>query len=318
MNKIFNSVDLIPEIQWVIAIILLILVFATLLFLIWNMIKPSKLVDEMQIRTRSWWIMCCIFLFASIVNPVVTYFALGFLSFLTLRELYSQLKLRKIDRSVLFFCYLSIPIQYFLAFKGYYTLFLIFIPVFMFIIIPFLLVLTGETKDIIRSMCILPTSLMLGVFGISHLALLISFPEMNSNGVSGKALLLFLIFITEANDIMQFVWGKIFGKHKILPKVSPNKTWEGFIGGVISTTIIGYFMGFLTPLNTWQLILLSSSIAVFGFMGDAIMSAVKRDFGVKDMSNAIPGHGGVLDRVDSLSTTASPFFHIVYFIIISS
>ena len=318
MNKIFNSIDLMPEIQWVIAIILLILVFATLLFLIWNMIKPSKLVDEMQIRTRSWWVMCCIFLFASIVNPVVTYFALGFLSFLTLRELYSQLKLRKIDRSVLFFCYLSIPIQYFLAFKGYYTLFLIFIPVFMFIIIPFLLVLTGETKDIIRSMCILPTSLMLGVFGISHLALLISFPEMNSNGVSGKALLLFLIFITEANDIMQFVWGKIFGKHKILPKVSPNKTWEGFIGGVISTTIIGYFMGFLTPLNTWQLILLSSSIAVFGFMGDAIMSAVKRDFGVKDMSNAIPGHGGVLDRVDSLSTTASPFFHIVYFIIISS
>ena len=318
MNKIFNSIDLMPEIQWVIAIILLILVFATLLFWIWNMIKPSKLVDEMQIRTRSWWIMCCIFLFASIVNPVVTYFALGFLSFLTLRELYSQLKLRKIDRSVLFFCYLSIPIQYFLAFKGYYTLFLIFIPVFMFIIIPFLLVLTAETKDIIRSMCILPTSLMLGVFGISHLALLISFPEMNSNGVSGKALLLFLIFITEANDIMQFVWGKIFGKHKILPKVSPNKTWEGFIGGVISTTIIGYFMGFLTPLNTWQLILLSSSIAVFGFMGDAIMSAVKRDFGVKDMSNAIPGHGGVLDRVDSLSTTASPFFHIVYFIIISS
>jgi phosphatidate cytidylyltransferase len=318
MNKIFNSIDLMPEIQWVIAIILLILVFATLLFLIWNMIKPSKLVDEMQIRTRSWWVMCCIFLFASIVNPVVTYFALGFLSFLTLRELYSQLKIRKIDRSVLFFCYLSIPIQYFLAFKGYYTLFLIFIPVFMFIIIPFLLVLTGETKDIIRSMCILPTSLMLGVFGISHLALLISFPEMNSNGVSGKALLLFLIFITEANDIMQFVWGKIFGKHKILPKVSPNKTWEGFIGGVISTTIIGYFMGFLTPLNTWQLIFLSSSIAVFGFMGDAIMSAVKRDFGVKDMSNAIPGHGGVLDRVDSLSTTASPFFHIVYFIIISS
>ena len=318
MNKIFNSIDLMPEIQWVIAIILLILVFATLLFWIWNMIKPSKLVDEMQIRTRSWWVMCCIFLFASIVNPVVTYFALGFLSFLTLRELYSQLKLRKIDRSVLFFCYLSIPIQYFLAFKGYYTLFLIFIPVFMFIIIPFLLVLTGETKDIIRSMCILPSSLMLGVFGISHLALLISFPEMNSNGVSGKALLLFLIFITEANDIMQFVWGKIFGKHKILPKVSPNKTWEGFIGGVISTTIIGYFMGFLTPLNTWQLILLSSSIAVFGFMGDAIMSAVKRDFGVKDMSNAIPGHGGVLDRVDSLSTTASPFFHIVYFIIISS
>jgi phosphatidate cytidylyltransferase len=318
MNKIFNSVNLIPEIQWVIAIILAILVFATILFWFWNRINPSKLVDEMQLRTRSWWVMCIIFLFASIVHPVVTYLALGFLSFLTLREVYSLLNLREVDRSVLFFCYLSIPIQYYFAFKGFYTLFLIFIPVFMFIIVPFLLVLTGETKDIIRSMCILPTSLMLGVFGISHLALLINFPEMNSNGVSGKALLLFLIFITEANDIMQFVWGKIFGKHKILPRVSPNKTWEGFIGGVISTTIIGCLMGFLTPLNTWQLIAISSSMAVFGFMGDAIMSAVKRDFGVKDMSSAIPGHGGILDRVDSLSTTASPFFHLVYLILITS
>ena len=315
MNKIFDSVNLIAEIQWVIAIILFILAFATILFWIWDKLSPSKLVEEMQIRTRSWWIMCFIFLFASLINPIITYIALAFLSFLTLREIYSLLKLREMDRSILFFCYLCIPIQYYLAYKGYYNLFLIFIPVFMFIIIPFLLVLTGETKDIIRSMCILPTSLMLGVYGISHLALLINFPEMNNDEISGKALLLFLIFITEANDIMQFVWGKIFGKNKILPNVSPNKTWEGFIGGILSTTLIGYLMGFLTPLSTIQLIIISFSISILGFMGDSILSAVKRDFGVKDMGNTIPGHGGVLDRVDSLSTTASPFFHIVYFII---
>ena len=315
MNKIFDSVNLIAEIQWVIAIILFILAFATILFWIWDKLSPSKLVEEMQIRTRSWWIMCFIFLFASLINPIITYIALAFLSFLTLREIYSLLKLREMDRSILFFCYLCIPIQYYLAYKGHYNLFLIFIPVFMFIIIPFLLVLTGETKDIIRSMCILPTSLMLGVYGISHLALLINFPEMNNDEISGKALLLFLIFITEANDIMQFVLGKIFGKNKILPNVSPNKTWEGFIGGILSTTLIGYLMGFLTPLSSIQLITISFSISILGFMGDSILSAVKRDFGVKDMGNTIPGHGGVLDRVDSLSTTASPFFHIVYFII---
>ena len=89
MNKIFNSVDLIAEIQWVIAIILIILVFATVLFWLWNKLSPSKLVDEMQLRTSSWWVMCFIFLFASLINPVVTYIALGFLSFLTLREIYS-------------------------------------------------------------------------------------------------------------------------------------------------------------------------------------------------------------------------------------
>ena len=119
MNKIFNSIDLIPEIQWVIAIILIILVFATVLFWIWNKLLPSKLVDEIQVRTRSWWIMCFIFLFASLINPVVTYIALGLLSFFTLREIYSLLNLREMDRSVLFFCYLCIPIQYYLAFKGY-------------------------------------------------------------------------------------------------------------------------------------------------------------------------------------------------------
>ena len=316
MEKIISSIDLNAEIQWVIAIILSILVVATTTFWIWNKLKPSKLVNEMTIRTRSWWGMCFIFLFASTVHPIITYIGLAFLSFFALREIYTLLELRDADRSTLLVCYLSIPIQYYFAYQGWYTMFLIFIPVFMFVIIPFLLVLSGDSDDIIRSMCILPTSLMLGVFGISHLGLLISFPEMNTGNMSGKALLLFLIFITEANDIMQFICGKIFGRHRILPKISPNKTWEGFVGGVVSTTIIGYYMGFLTPLNTWQLISISFCISVLGFMGDAIISAVKRDFGVKDMGDSIPGHGGFLDRIDSLSTTSSPFFHLIYFMII--
>ena len=126
---------------------------------------------------------------------------------------------------------------------------------------------------------------------------------------------------------MQFVWGKTLGKHKILPNVSPNKTWEGFIGGAISTTIIGYFIGFLTPLSTPQLIFTSALIAVFGFAGDVVLSAVKRDKGIKDMSDTIPGHGGILDRFDSiifttpmvyiasLSFTAPAFFHLMYFLV---
>ena len=123
------------------------------------------------------------------------------------------------------------------------------------------------------------------------------------------------ILIVISFDIFSYVIGKNFGKNNFT-KVSPNKTWEGFMGGVISTTIIGYYMGFLTPLNSWQLILVSFCIAIFGFMGDAIISAVKRDFGVKDMGNSIPGHGGFLDRIDSLSTTSSPFFHLIYFLVI--
>jgi len=156
--------------------------------------------------------------------------------------------------------------------------------------------------------------LMLTVFGISHLAYLLSLPELPNFNSGGRGLLLFVVFMTEINDVMQFVWGKLFGKKKIIPKISPNKTWEGFIGGVISTTIIGYCLGFLTPLNGYELIFVSFMIAFTGFIGDVVMSSIKRDIGVKDSGNLIPGHGGVLDRIDSLMYTAPVFFHLVYYI----
>jgi phosphatidate cytidylyltransferase len=244
---------------------------------------------------------------------VITYVCIGFLSFAALREFYSVIKLRKSDRAGMLWCYLAIPVQYYLAYRGWYELFIVFIPVFMFVWIPFILVLQGETKMIMSSMAGLPTSLMLCVFGLSHMAYLISLPEIDGFSAGGKGLLLFLIFITQINDVMQFIWGKLIGKHKILPKISPNKTWGGFIGGLISSVIIGYLMSFLTPLNHWQVIVVSFFIAGVGFVGDVVVSAIKRDMGVKDMGQAIPGHGGVLDRIDSLALTTPIFFHLVYF-----
>jgi phosphatidate cytidylyltransferase len=268
---------------------------------------------ELKTRTKSWWIMCTLFITATIISNVITYVCIGFLSFAALREFYSVIKLRKSDRAGMLWCYLAIPVQYYLAYRGWYELFIVFIPVFMFVWIPFILVLQGETKMIMSSMAGLPTSLMLCVFGLSHMAYLISLPEIDGFSAGGKGLLLFLIFITQINDVMQFIWGKIIGKHKILPKISPNKTWGGFIGGLISSVFIGYLMSFLTPLNDWQVIVVSFFIAGVGFVGDVVVSAIKRDMGVKDMGQAIPGHGGVLDRIDSLALTTPIFFHLVYF-----
>ena len=250
---------------------------------------------------------------AALISPIITYIGIGFLSFAALREFYSVIQLRRTDRVGMLFCYLAIPIQYTLAYMGWYELFIIFIPVFMFIWIPFVLVLSGETKMIMTSMAGLPTSIMLCVFGLSHMAYLISLPSIEGFAAGGKGLLLFLIFITQMNDVMQFVWGKLLGRNKILPKISPNKTWEGFLGGLLSSIVIGYFMRFLTPLSELEVILVSFLIAGVGFIGDVIVSAIKRDMGVKDMGGAIPGHGGVLDRIDSLSMTTPIFFHMVYF-----
>ena len=301
------------EIQIVIFIILAILVFSSIVLGIWGLFSKSKMLTELKTRTKSWWIMCTLFITATIISNVITYVCIGFLSFAALREFYSVIKLRKSDRAGMLWCYLAIPVQYYLAYRGWYELFIVFIPVFMFVWIPFILVLQGETKMIMSSMAGLPTSLMLCVFGLSHMAYLISLPEIDGFSAGGKGLLLFLIFITQINDVMQFIWGKLIGKHKILPKISPNKTWGGFIGGLISSVFIGYLMSFLTPLNHWQVIVVSFFIAGVGFVGDVVVSAIKRDMGVKDMGQAIPGHGGVLDRIDSLALTTPIFFHLVYF-----
>jgi phosphatidate cytidylyltransferase len=202
-------------------------------------------------------------------------------------------------------CYLAIPIQYYFTYQGYLIASLVFIPVFMFVALPFRLVLVGQTDGIIQSMAVIPATLMIALYGLSHLGLLLSIP-------GGRSLLFFLVFIVEMNDVFQFVWGKTFGNHKILPKVSPNKTWEGFIGGILSTTILAYFLRFLTPFTGMEALIIGFCIANAGFVGDIIISAVKRDIGIKDTGLLIPGHGGILDRIDSLSLSAPTFFYIVY------
>ncbi len=301
------------ETMIVVSLIFGILVFATLLFWIMGIVKPDANVTELKMRTRSWWMMATIFVVATVLHPAISFVAIGLLSFMALRELSSISKnVRPEDRKILIWCYLAIPVQYTLAYTGQYTLFLTFIPIFMHLWIPFMLVIKGETKDIGRSMSVLPTQLMLTVFGVSHLAFLLSLPELEGFQAGGRGLLLFVVFITEMNDVFQFTWGKLFGKLKVMPSISPNKTWEGLIGGVVTTTIVGYYLRFLTPFSEIEALVICFSVAVTGFIGDVVVSAVKRDIGLKDTGDIIPGHGGILDRIDSLALTAPVFFHIVF------
>lgn len=298
----------------VVFIIFGILVFASLLFFITGKLNPKANLVELKARTKSWWIMATIFVGATTINSNISYVAIGMLSFVAFRELYSVLGFRESDRRAIFWAFVAIPIQYYLAYIGWYGAFIIFIPIVMFLFLPLRLVLKGNTDGILKSMSSLQWVLMLTVFGISHMAYLLSLPEIKGFSSGGRGLLLFLVFLTEINDVMQFTWGKLLGKNKIIPKVSPNKTWEGFIGGLISTTIIGYFLSFLTPLSTPHVLFVSFMIALSGFFGDIVMSSIKRDIGVKDLGTSIPGHGGILDRIDSLAYTAPVFFHIVYYI----
>jgi phosphatidate cytidylyltransferase len=117
--------------------------------------------------------------------------------------------------------------------------------------------------------------------------------------------------VVQLSDVFQYVCGKSLGGKKIAPQVSPNKTWSGFIGGAGTATIIGTSLYWMTPFNLGQSAFFSLAITVLGFLGGLTMSAIKRDRGVKDFGTMIQGHGGVLDRIDSLCFAAPVFFHLV-------
>ena len=268
--------------------------------------------QELKDRVNSWWYILGFFSLGIMLNTTLAMFFFAFLSFLALKEYFTLIPSRRTDRRVMFYAYLSIPIQYYFAGISWYGMFIIWIPVYLFLLLPFRQVLIGETKGFLENTARVQWGLMMFVFGLSHLAYMLTLEPIN--GVGGKELVLYLVLLTAFNDVLQYLWGKSFGKHKIIPKVSPNKTVEGFVGAFFTISILALLFSYLTPFNWYEALGAGMIISAFGFVGDVVISMIKRDIGVKDSGNLIPGHGGVLDRVDSLVYTAPLFFHYVYFL----
>ena len=276
--------------------------------------NPNKDYTELRQRIQSWWWIVALLFLVLVASRTTAIVFFGFLSFLALKEFLSIVPTRLTDRRVMFWAYLAIPVQYFWVGMGWYGMFIIFIPVYVFLFLPMRMVLIGDTTGFIRSAGILHWAVMLMVFSISHIAYLLTLPV--SNVAAGNiGLVLFLLFMTQFNDVCQYIWGKMFGKHKIIPKVSPNKTWEGFLGGLLTITLsAGFVAPFLTPLTFEYGLSAGAIIGVAGFVGDVVLSSVKRDLQIKDSGSLIPGHGGILDRLDSVIYTAPLFFHFLYYV----
>ena len=194
-------------------------------------------------------------------------------------------------------------------------MFFIFFPVYMFMIIPSRMIGVGETDGFLKAVGTIHWGLMMTVFALSHLSFLLVLPTAQNPVAGGPGLVLYVVFLTQFNDVAQYIWGKSFGRHKVVPTVSPNKTWEGLVGGVLTTTGLALVLApLLTPLSSLQGLLVGPLIGLGGFFGDVNLSSLKRDIGVKDSGTLIAGHGGVLDRVNSLTFTALIFFHYVFYL----
>lgn len=297
------------EVLYVLIGIVAVLIISTIITKILKQKNNSASLREVELRIRSWWVMFIIFTFALVIHSTISLIFMALLCFLALKEYFSLIPFNRAHRLVLFWAYMTIPIQFLLIYLGWYGMFIVFIPVYMFLLIPIQAIIVGETKNFLRSIATVQWGVMLMVFGLSHLAFLLVLPG-RENSIAGAGLVLFLVVLTQANDVAQFIWGKMLGKKKILPKVSPNKTWAGFIGGVLTTTVLAVILApLITPFSLFASIIAGLYIGLTGFIGDVNISALKRDLNIKDTSAIIPGHGGILDRVDSLTYTAPLFFH---------
>ncbi|ENE21092.1 CDP-diglyceride synthase [Escherichia coli] len=288
------------------------LVLATIILFILRKFRPQYDWFELQQRINSWWIIVGLFSLAMLSPKEVALAFWGFLSFLSLKEYLTLTPTRRSDSIPLLWMYVAIPLQYIWVGMSWYGMFIIFIPVYVFLFLPVRMVLVGDTRSFLHSASILQWGMMTTVFALSHVAFLMMLPGEDTS--VGALLVIFLVATTGLNDIAQYLWGKTLGKIKVMPKVSPNKTLAGLLGGMLSTTLLATIFGpLLTPMNWLHALGAGVIIGLSGFCGDVVMSAVKRDLGVKDSGKLLPGHGGILDRLDSLIYTAPLFFHFYYY-----
>jgi len=301
-----------PQMRWIFEGLLGLLVLASLIgFLLARLprFNGTPTIENLNARIVAWWKMAGIFAAMLIIGPLGSILLFALISFLALREYVSLIPTAQADHRTLFWSFFIItPLQYWLLYIHWYGLFVILIPVYAFLFIPMRLVLAGSTEQFLDRAARIHWGLMICVFCLSHAPalLMLQIPKYGPNA----KLLLFLVVVAQLSDVLQYVWGKTLGRHKIVPTISPNKTWEGFIGGILCATAIGTGLWWMTPFSPLRACGMAFSICLMGFAGGLTMSAIKRDHHVKDFGTTIEGHGGILDRMDSICFSAPIFFHL--------
>ena len=271
----------------------------------------NPVIENLNARIQAWWGMVILMGLAFLGGRTGVILLFAFCSFAALREFATLTNTKRADHWALASAFFVVlPIQYWLIWIDWYGLFSIFIPVYAFLLMPIVAALRGDTENFLDRVAETQWALMICVFCASHVPALLS---LNIPGYEGRNVLLiaFLVVVVQSSDVLQYVWGKLCGRRKIAPKLSPSKTVEGFVGGVLSSMLLGACLWWMTPFTFLQAGLLALVIALMGFFGGLVMSAIKRDRGVKDWGHMIAGHGGFIDRLDSVVFSAPIFFHLV-------
>lgn len=272
---------------------------------------PHDVIDNLNSRNKAWWVMIVIGTGAFLCGKAGVVILFALLSFMALREYMTLAGKRAGDHAVLAgLFYVALPLQYLWVWLEWELLGFLFIPLVVMIGLPIAMLLRGPSAGYLDSVARAQWGMMVCVYGLSHVPALFN---LHADGFGDKQILLVIYFmlVVQLADVLQYVWGKLLGRHLAVPRLSPSKTVEGLIGGIATASLIGVALYPITPFTPSQAGLVALAVCLMGFLGGLVMSAIKRDRGAKDWGGTIHGHGGVLDRLDSVVLSAPVFYHVV-------
>ena len=271
-------------------------------------------VRSFNARLRGWWIMCTVLAAAFWLGTNATVVLFGLVSFWALREFITLTPTRLGDHRALFWVFFAFtPAHYGLIAWNRYDIFSVFLPVYATLFVLARVAFAGDFKRFLERTAKIQAGLVVCVYCLSFAPALLQVPVMPAAAgrVANFRLLFFLILLVQFADCMQYVWSRLIGRHLVAASVSSNRTWEGLLGSAASTSLLAAVLWWAAPpFEPWQAALAGFIVAVMGFAGGMTMSAIKRDRGVKDYGTLVSGHGGVLDRIDSICFAAPVFYHL--------
>ena len=278
--------------------------------MIGRILERRKIVNEraikaFNIRVYSWWWLTIILLIALWLGHIgITLLFFG-ISFAALREFMTQVYCRRSDHNTVAVCfYVLLPLQYYFVMSNWYSMFTVLIPVYAFLLLPILGRLSGDGEQFFERTAKIQWALMITVYCLSHVPALMTLPIEHFAG-HNSLLLLFMIVVVQVGDVFYYIWRRTGGR------MGSRRVAMGAILSITASALLAGSLYWITPFSFGQATIIGATLVTMGFFGGEVMNLLKKNFGIRDWGRAIRGHGGVLDRVDSICFAAPVFFHIV-------
>jgi phosphatidate cytidylyltransferase len=318
------------------SIVLVVLIAATIVSVVlsrggsgWGV--ESAILRRFRHKLQVWWLMVAIFAIGFLLGRIGVVVLFGFVSFWALREYITMTPTRRGDHRTLFWVFfIFTPLQYVLVGLGstppvwaggssvdYYDYFSIMIPVYASLFIPARAAIAGDYKRFLERSAKIQSGLLVCVYSLSYAPALLDLSLRQTDGTpwsgSTVTLLIFFVLIAQLATVFERMWGRLAGRNVIAENINASRTWEGFLGSMVTTGLVAATLSWATPFLSWEAGILGGVIAVMALAGTLTMSAIKRDRGVQDTGTLVQGHAGVLDQIDNVCFAAPVFYHVTRF-----